>query len=234
MKKIYVSILIFVLLCTTRVHAVSYYSCDFEKAGIDSAWTLNPTANATIDAQIKNRWYLGALGNYGAVGSKGLYLSADKGQTVGYSSTGSVVMVYTTIALDPIDNDSSFYQLTFDYRAAAALANEGLYCFLIPHVDPLTLKPNVVMSNPNGGQIPTMYEPYMIELQPGFTDNLNGAEVWQQCVTKIDPSICTGEPYYLAFAWNSGNSTPLRPGVLTTSIYALHKSAANQETSVLM
>jgi hypothetical protein len=212
MKKIYLSILFFVLLWATNLQAVSYYSCDFEKPGVDTAWTFNPVANATIDAQIKNRWYLGALGNYGAVGSNGLYISSDNGQTVGYSSVGSVVMVYTTIALDPIANDSSFYQLTFDYRSAAVLSNEGLYCFLIPCEDPLTLKKNVVMSNPNGGQIPTMYEPYMLELQPGFSDNLNGAEVWQQCVTKIDPAICTGQPYYLAFAWNTGNSTPARPG----------------------
>jgi hypothetical protein len=95
------------------IHAVTNYSCDFETQAERDRWVLNPTANSTIAAQIKNKWYIGEPGNNDRNGHNGLYISNDGGTTAQYQATGCWVFAYDTIPLDPLA--SGDYTIFFDY-----------------------------------------------------------------------------------------------------------------------
>lgn len=216
MNRLVSVLMVAALSLAAPVHAVTNYSCDFETQADRDRWVLNPTANPSIAAQIKNKWYIGAPGNNDRNGHYGLYISNNDGAAAQYQATGCWVYAYDTVSLDPITGNYTVY---FDYMAMANEGFDGLYLLWIPMYKEDGVTPIKVLSSPNGGSIPSGFDEYIIRLQPGANiDNLNGVASWRQCAATIKGSDCDGTPHYLAFVWTNGSLVPKQPGGVVDNI----------------
>lgn len=220
MKKIYQFVLgILVILTVQPALSVNHYSCDFENESDRQRWVLTP-ANPSQLAQISNKWYAGTEGNNGVSGQWGLYISDDNGVSAHYANKSCFVFAYDIISLDSLT--SGDYQLSFEYRAMGNMNSnsDGLYVFWIPMTNPDTGDSIPVMSiATSAGTIPSIYEDYVIQLDPlAGQDYVGGSQTWQQCVVKLKNKLCDGKPHYLAFAWMNGSSMPQQPGACLDNI----------------
>ena len=220
MNRLVSVLMVAALSLAAPIHAVTNYSCDFETEADRNRWVLNPTANPTIAAQIKNKWYIGEPGNNDRNGHNGLYISNDGGATAQYQNTGCWVFAYDTIPLDPLA--SGDYTIYFDYTVMANVASnfDGLYLFWVPQYKEYGITPINVFSIPTQGtDIPSAYENYVVPLQPGANiDYLNGTVTWRQCAATIKGDKCDGTPHYLVFAWTNGSAHPQQPGAMVDNI----------------
>ena len=217
MKRL-LQVAVLALLTGAPVHAVTKYSCDFESQADRDRWVINP-ASASVEAKLRNKWYLGAPGNNSRLGQYGLFISDDAGQTAHYTNAGSAwVYAYDTVTLDPLA--SGDYTLYFDYSVMANIASnfDGLYLIWAPVVKPNgdTLR---LMSVANGGSIPSTVSQYIVPLQPGASlDYLNGTPTWRQCSVVLPKEDCDGTPHYLAFVWTNGSSLAQPPAAKVDNI----------------
>lgn len=195
------------------------YSCDFENESDRARWTLNPAAGSTL-ANLRNKWYMGELGNNDKTGHYGLYISDDSGTSAHYTNMGCWVFAYDTIALDHLT--SGDYTLFFDYCAMGNMASnfDGLYLLWIPMINPDSGDSiKVVSIATSTGSIPPAYENYVIPLQPAANlDCLNGTSTWRQCAVTIPNKDCDGTPHYLAFVWANTNFQAQQPGGMIDNI----------------
>lgn len=96
------------------------YSCDFEDATENAAWTL---VNGTND----NTWVVGSAQNNTTGGGNALYVSNDNGTSASYTKTSAmVVYAYRELDLAPGEYTVSFDwkcqgESTFDYILAAVV-----------------------------------------------------------------------------------------------------------------
>lgn len=211
------TILILLFMTTLATFAAKYYKCDFETEETRNNWLLNPCASQSIDNAIKNKWYMGELGNNTPGGHNGLYISCNQGVSETYQNDACCVLVYDTLTLDHLT--SGDYHITFDYRSMGGVdaPNDGLYMLWIPVVDNNgdTIHP---MSSPNA-TISATYQDYVIQLRPDFfKDNLRDALYWQQFDGTISNKRCDGKPHYLVFAWINGSNQPQQPGACLDNI----------------
>lgn len=218
MKRLVQMAIVAALIVAAPAQAVKRYSCDFEAEAARNRWVMNPTANAAIAAQLKNKWYIGELGNNDRNGHYGLYISDDNGVTAQYSASGCWNYAYDTISLDHLS--SGDYTIYFDFCAMGnATSNfDGLYLLWVPMTkengDSIKLR-----SSTNGGSIPGGLDDYIIPLQPGANmDYLNGTSTWRQCAATIPNRDCDGKPHYLAFVWTNGSLIPQQPGAMVDNI----------------
>lgn len=221
MKRIFSIILVSVCAIVMPIQAVTRYSCDFENEAARARWVLNPTTTTSIYNQLVNKWYLGAPGNNDRMGSYGLYISDDGGQTAHYTNKSCWVFAYDTISLDHISGD---YTLMFDYCSMANVASEfdGLYLFWIPMTEENVithLMDSIPVKSNLNAVIPGMYMNYIVQLQPGARiDYLSANSTWHQCAAKISGNRCDGTPHYLAFVWTNGSNLAQQPGAMVDNI----------------
>lgn len=221
MKRIFSIILVSVCAIVMPIQAVTRYSCDFEDEAARARWVLNPTTTTSIYNQLVNKWYLGAPGNNDRMGSYGLYISDDGGQTAHYTNKSCWVFAYDTISLDHISGD---YTLMFDYCSMANVASEfdGLYLFWIPMTEENVithLMDSIPVKSNLNAVIPGMYMNYIVQLQPGARiDYLSANSTWHQCAAKISGNRCDGTPHYLAFVWTNGSNLAQQPGAMVDNI----------------
>lgn len=214
MKKSNILALWTLLLIALPMNAVRHYKCDFESEAARNRWVMNPTANQNLYNQLKNKWYIGEPGNNDRNGHYGLFISDDNGQTAHFTNTaGCFVFAYDTVRLDHLE--SGDYTLYFDWCAMGNVASnfDGLYLFWIP----ASVSVNSIPSS--SGTIPSVYDPYLIQLQPQANmDYLNGTSTWHQCAVTIPNEECDGTPHYLAFAWTNGSGQAQQPGAMIDNI----------------
>ena len=214
MKPFIQVVLIAMMAFVAPAQAVNHYSCNFEKQADRDRWVLNPTANQTIYNNLKNKWYIGAPGNYDQNGHYGLYISDDGGNTAHYSNTSCWVVAYDTVSLDKLSSED--YTLTFDYCGVGEVDknSDGIYVLWVP-----VGEVNIMSIATFAGTIPTAYENYCIPLQPSTNkENLNGAATWKQCVAEIPNKKCDGTPHYLVFVWANNNGSAQQPGGMIDNI----------------
>ena len=214
MKKSNILALWTLLLIALPMNAVRHYKCDFESEAARNRWVMNPTANQNLYNQLKNKWYIGEPGNNDRNGHYGLFISDDNGQTAHFTNNaGCFVFAYDTVRLDHLE--SGDYTLYFDWCAMGNVASnfDGLYLFWIP----ASVSVNSIPSS--SGTIPSVYDPYLIQLQPQANmDYLNGTSTWHQCAVTIPNEECDGTPHYLAFAWTNGSGQAQQPGAMIDNI----------------
>lgn len=234
MNRLVSVLMVAALSLAAPVHAVTNYSCDFETQADRDRWVLNPTANPSIAAQIKNKWYIGAPGNNDRNGHYGLYISNNDGAAAQYQATGCWVFAYDTISLDPLA--SGDYTIFFDYTVMANVASnfDGLYLFWVPQFKEDGVTPINVFSIPTQGTtIPSAYENYVVPLQPGANiDYLNGTATWRQCAATIKGSDCDGTPHYLVFAWTNGSYLAQQPGAMVDNINITDNQPCPEPTDI--
>ena len=220
MKKINLMALWALLLIALPTQAVRHYKCDFETEAARNRWVMNPTANATIDGQLKNRWYLGEPGNNDKNGHYGLYISDDNGQKAHYTDQASCWnFAYDTVRLDHLDEGD--YTIYFDWCAMGNLSSnfDGLYLLWIPMTKPNGDSIKVRSITSSSGTIPSAYDNYVIRLQPTANiDYLGGTSTWRQCSAVIPNDECDGTPHYLAFVWTNGSRPAQQPPAMVDNI----------------
>lgn len=194
----------FLLFLPFICQAQTSYHCDFETDSLRQQWFMNKTANATIQANIKNWWYIGESGNNTINGKYGLYIS-DDGVNPHYANSRCFVLAYTKVQLDQSDNG---YQLSFDWKSGIDNYDGsccGLYAFWLPVKDPQYPDRDfsVYSSTYNSSTyINSKYGEYVIRLDPKNEDPyLRNGTYWQRCTVDIPKKVCDGKPHYLAFGW---------------------------------
>ena len=220
MKKINIFALWTLLLIALPTQAVRHYNCDFESEAARSRWVMNPTANATIDGQLKNRWYIGEPGNNDKNGHYGLYISNNGGVDAQYESTGCWNFAYDTISLEQLASGDD-YTVYFDWCAMGNVASDfdGLYLLWIPMTKPNGDSIKVRSIAFSSSSIPSQYEDYVVQLQPRSNiDYLGGTATWRQCAATIPGDACDGTPHYLAFVWTNGSLLPQQPAAMVDNI----------------
>lgn len=221
MKKINIFALWTLLLIALPTQAVRHYNCDFESEAARNRWVMNPTANATIDGQLKNRWYIGEPGNNDKNGHYGLYISNNGGVDAQYeNNTGCWNFAYDTISLEQLASGDD-YTVYFDWCAMGNVASnfDGLYLFWIPMTKPNGDSIKVRSIAFSSSSIPSQYEDYVVQLQPRSNiDYLGGTATWRQCAATIPGDACDGTPHYLAFVWTNGSLLPQQPAAMVDNI----------------
>ncbi len=229
-------IVLTITLClTTIAQAVTGYSCDFENAEDRARWTINPTSSPTIYEKLTNKWYIGELGNNDPNGHYGLYISDDNGASNHYKNDGCWNFAYDTIALSHLSTDDN-YTIVFDYCGMGNIASnfDGIYLLWIPMTDPDTGDSIPVLSAAiPGGSIPTIYNNYVIQLQPtALIDYVGGTTTWRQCVATIPNKKCDGKPHYLAFVWTNTSAQAQQPGGMIDNIAIMDTRPCNAPYSL--
>ena len=232
MNRLYQIAAVFALWMAIPAYAVRNYSCDFESEASRSRWVMNRTANATVDKNLKNRWYIGEPGTNGKGTKYGLYVSDNQGQTAHYSNNSCWVIAYDTIALDHLSTAND-YTLSFDYCAMGNSDFDGIYVMWIPMTDTKGDSIKVMSNSTSSGYVPYEYENYVLVLQPkAYMYNVNGTQTWRQCVVNIPNSQCDGKPHYLAFAWANTSLPPMQPGGMVDNIMITDTRLCDEATNL--
>ena len=195
MKKVLYSLLssLFVCMSAYSQNTFAVYSCDFEDANECSLWTLNPTANATLQGQLSNKWYIGAAGDFSPTGSNGLFVSSDGGQEAVYDCNQTMFVVASREM--PTTLPAGNYKLRFFWQGAGKyVSGEGVYVCWVP-------VSQATNSAPSAGGLPQWVKDYMC-------DSLNSAGTWT--VANL-PITHDGTPHKLVFVWYSTRGAAAPP-----------------------
>ena len=166
------------------------FSCNFEDATQNTAWTLENGTNT-------NKWYIGTATNNG--GTKALYISDNNGTSNSYTiTTSAMVYAYTDVMISTPGD----YGYSFDWKAYGESTYDYIRVALVPASVTLTAA-TAVPSGFGTGSLPANW----IALDGGSKLNLQSN--WQTYSDVI--SLTTAGVYHLVFAWRndgSGGTTP--------------------------
>lgn len=195
MKKVVFILCLFLLGTTSYAQSSSFaaYTCDFEDPAERALWTLNPAKDATLQGQLKNKWYIGAPGDFSPTGQNGLFISSDGGQNAVYD--GSQTMFVVASREMPVNLPAGNYKLRFFWQGnAKSTSGEGVYVCWVP----VTQTTN---SAPSTGGLPQWVKTYQC-------DSLNDASSWTVANVPISHD---GTPHKLVFVWFSTRGTANPP-----------------------
>ena len=224
-SKIYYFLLLFAVSFCSEIFAqssvvASSYFCDFEDAVENDKWELSVGRMAEKCA---NKWYIGKPGSANN-GENGLFVSCDNGQTSDYTNKAVTVIAYRELTLAAGD-----YELSFDWKAGGADANDGLYVCLAPKSDSdvrlasttSSILENWVKIRPNG---------YALDF--GSDNICLNQRYWNTVTDSVN--ISANESYYLIFIWRNGLLTPYSSGACIDNIKITPKGACNKPTNFMV
>ena len=209
MNKSFFTLFLTLLLLPLSVFAQTdpNFFCDFEDPLQNAKWILNP---GIYGSSSPNKWYIGEAKNNG--GKYGLYISADGGQTAGYTNASYCMMAYISVTLRP-----GTYQMGFDWIAAGnSKTDDQLMVLWVPMrlIGKGIDEPIDINCNSNS-DLPSGFENYVLDLTVDNRNYLNGSYSWQSNVTELESD---GEEHRLVFVWRNGPSTPQQPAACIDNI----------------
>ncbi len=199
MRKLFYIVSFCLLAVALPATADTYYFCDFEDDTENANWQLNKPKNE--QDTWSNLWYIGPTTS--CDGQQSMYISADKGLTVGYQPVSKII-----IAWREFDNlDAGRYDIAFDWRNVGDSARAALYAIWVPEQDfddvwcGISEYPDKwLTSNAIAVDSTTMVKHF-----------LSGSSVWSHTVGSIQVKANT--KYRLVFAYLTSSSASIRtPG----------------------
>lgn len=201
MQKFYTLALL--LLLTVSAAADSYYFCDFEDATENSNWQLNTPRNES--SAWYSLWYIGSA-TY-KDGGQSLYISADNGNTAGYSRNAARIVV----AWREFDQlDPGEYDLAFDWKNVGDSAKAGLRVAWVPE----SQFGNIIC----GLNDDISTRKWLTDNQLTFSNGtiLHASSTWSHAVTKL---TIDGTPHRLVFVYCiSGTAAVANPGACIDNV----------------
>ncbi len=184
---------------TQTAEAQRVFSCDFESAQEQQAWQL---LVGNLAAQLENKWYIGAAGQFGASGQNGLFLSSNNGQSATYSATGQM---FTLAYRDLPTMAGGDYTILLDYRILGS-ENAKLHIWWLP---------TTVRIGSNTSQAPSTNWTTNGGVQ--IAQGLRNVSVWESLkkTFTLPQNAAAGR---LVFVWESSNSTPKAPSACIDNI----------------
>ena len=156
------------------------WSCDFEDATVNAAWTFSNASNG---------WYVGTATSNG--GTHSLYVSDNNGTANSYSGSACVSYAYLTLDIA----SAGQYALSFDWKCNG----ESTFDFLRVAVTTATTTLPSSYSDWTATSVPSGF----IAVDGGSKLNLQGS-IWQNYVTTI--SVPAAGTYRLIFVWRNDAS----------------------------
>lgn len=227
------NILLLLLLFAFAVQAqqITYYSCDFENAQVNSQWVKNP-GQPHILADVKNKWYIGSAVNNG--GDSCLYISANGGDSAYYVNSSGCAVAYVEL-----DLKEGTYILSFDWRASGWQLDDvdGLYVCWVPNKakdwddEGNEIEVDVPVNTSSNSAVPKYAREYAFQLDNMYyRDYLRGSSFWKnkQLVFTAD-----GKPHKLAFMWRNGTSVR-NPGACIDNILVMSTELCPAPTNAII
>lgn len=176
----------------------------FENEDASLRWTfVQPTS--------RHKWYIGDA--TAAMDSNSMYVSADRGNTPGYTNSAKGIAAYTTLTLP-----AGFYTVSFDYSLVGETDANGkgldsLYVYWVTD-------PNEKIIETNGDR-PKSLETYRQQIIN--KDDLQGASLWHN--TRFTARVRgANTPVRLLFYWVNNSANIVPPGVCIDNVQVMSEN----------
>lgn len=206
MRNLHIVVLL-LMMFAAPVAADSYYFCDFENDAENAKWQLNTPKNENYSWT--NLWYIGKAAPKD--GEKGLFISADGGNTAGYKAVSNIMISWREFDnLEPGD-----YDMALDWRNVGDSLRAVLYVAWVPEKD---FSKMICGQNDDVSTRKWLTDNYVVfDAATSNTSLLAGSSVWSHSVGKI--KVEQGIKYRLTVVYlTSGNAALRNPGACVDNI----------------
>ncbi len=188
------------------------YNNNFEDVAENGSWRLE---NGTLT----NKWFIDTVAHNGT-GTRGLYISSDRGATNGYDNTNSTcVYAWREITINPGE-----YAISFDWRCMGESSFDYIRVALVSGATTLTAS-SISLSGMSATSLPTGW----IALDGG--SKLNLSSFWQTNTSAF--RVDTLGNYKLVFCWRTDGSGGVPPAAAIDNIM-IDQVTCNSVDSVLI